>query len=196
MLIRGKTLDLLILSLLRDQSTPMTGYSIVKAIGKKFHHHITTTPSPGTVYPRLKKLEENGDIQRIKEKSYSITDQGNDLLQNSVKEIVDNAFGSWSIIYKSLLNNMSYPRRFKVLDRFGDFYGFNAETINQCCQFSEDLSTNDLKSSKSYLEKMKKEIEKKSKKLLDDLDKNLKKLDEMIEKKQATLVKPKIEWED
>ncbi len=60
MLIRGKTLDLLIISLLSQQSTPMTGYSIVKAIGKQFHP-LTTIPSPGTIYPRLKKMEINGD---------------------------------------------------------------------------------------------------------------------------------------
>ncbi|MHA1675216.1 MAG: PadR family transcriptional regulator [Promethearchaeota archaeon] len=194
MLIRGKTLDLLIISLLSQQSTPMTGYSIVKAIEKQFFP--LAGPSPGTIYPRLKKMELNGDIQSNSDKSYSITDQGNELLQNSVKEIVDNAFSSWSIIYKSLLNNMSYPRRFKVMDKFGDFYGFNAKTIKQCCKFSEDLSIEDLKTSKKYLEQVKKDIQEKSKKLLDDLDNNLAKLDELLEKKQKILKKPKIIWED
>jgi DNA-binding PadR family transcriptional regulator len=194
MLIRGKTLDLLILSLLSEQTTPMTGYSIVKAIEKQFFPH--ASPSPGTIYPRLKNMEINGDIQSNDDKSFSITDQGNGLLHNSVKGIVDNAFSSWSIIYKSLLHNMSYPRRFKVMDKFGDFYGINAKTLKDCCHFSEDLSTDDLQSSKTYMMQLKQDIQEKSKKLLEDLDKNLADLDDLIKKKQEKRTRPTITWEE
>ena len=50
-------LDILILSLLEEKE--MCGYEIIARIHKKFHILL----SPGTVYPLLYKLEENGLVE-------------------------------------------------------------------------------------------------------------------------------------
>lgn len=194
MLIRGKTLDLLILSMLLEQKEPLTGYSIAKVIEKQFSPF--ASPSPGTIYPRLKKLELNGDIKSSEDNGYSITNQGRALIESSVKGIVDNAFQSWSIIYKSFIENLSFPRKYQIMDKFGDFYQFNIKTLKSCCHASDDMSSEELHASQKSLEQMKQEIQTKSTATIAQIDQTLAQIQEILEKKQEARKKPTIIWED
>lgn len=66
-------LSFLVLFLLSKQ--PMCGSELAKEIGKRKGE----TPSPGTIYPALKSLKENGLIKEKKEGkeiTYSITPAG------------------------------------------------------------------------------------------------------------------------
>ncbi|MGF3057511.1 PadR family transcriptional regulator [Microbacterium sp. YY-01] len=68
-------LRLYLLSLLNEQ--PRHGYGIIQALAERTGG--TYTPSAGTVYPRLAKLEEEGLVTRTTEGRttvYSITDTG------------------------------------------------------------------------------------------------------------------------
>ena len=68
-------LRLYLLSLL--ESGPKHGYELITALSDRFGG--TYRPSPGTVYPRLARLEEEGLVRRVDEdrkSTYSLTDAG------------------------------------------------------------------------------------------------------------------------
>jgi DNA-binding PadR family transcriptional regulator len=59
------------------QDKPSHGYEIIQALAKRFHGFYI--PSPGTVYPRLGRLEAEGlvtGLEREGRKVYTITDEG------------------------------------------------------------------------------------------------------------------------
>jgi DNA-binding PadR family transcriptional regulator len=68
-------LRLYLLSLLADE--PMHGYELILALEERFGG--TSTPSAGTIYPRLAKLEEEGLVSKSadgRKTVYAITDAG------------------------------------------------------------------------------------------------------------------------
>jgi DNA-binding PadR family transcriptional regulator len=68
-------LRLYLLSLL--ESGPKHGYELITALSDRFGG--TYRPSPGTVYPRLARLEEEGLVRRVDEdrkSTYTLTDAG------------------------------------------------------------------------------------------------------------------------
>lgn len=68
-------LRLYLLSLL--ESGPKHGYELITALADRFGG--TYRPSPGTVYPRLARLEEEGLIRRVddgRKGTYALTDAG------------------------------------------------------------------------------------------------------------------------
>lgn len=80
-----------ILKLLRDK--PMHGYEVMKALEE--HTHGCYKPSPGTVYPTLQWLEDEGLVRSDEvdgKKVYSITDAGRAFLEehkSTVEDIFD-----------------------------------------------------------------------------------------------------------
>ncbi len=80
-----------ILRTIKDK--PMHGYEVMKALENKTRG--CYTPSPGTVYPTLQWLEDEGLVQsedRDGKRVYSITDAGREFLEenkSSVEEIFD-----------------------------------------------------------------------------------------------------------
>jgi len=79
-----------ILKLLRDN--PMHGYEVMKALEE--HTHGCYKPSPGTVYPTLQWLEDEGlvSVEEVDgKKVYSITEAGSDFLMEN-KTTVDEIF--------------------------------------------------------------------------------------------------------
>lgn len=72
-------------------SGPMSGYEMIKAIEGSFGGRVR--PSPGTIYPLLKFLEEEGYITseerrvgRKMKKVYRITEKGRELLDGYLKD--------------------------------------------------------------------------------------------------------------
>jgi DNA-binding PadR family transcriptional regulator len=79
-------LRLYLLSLL-DES-PKHGYELIQALGDRFGG--TYTPSAGTIYPRLSKLEEEGLVSKSadgRKTVYSITDAGRAELHDRESEL-------------------------------------------------------------------------------------------------------------
>jgi DNA-binding PadR family transcriptional regulator len=79
-----------ILKLLREQ--PMHGYEVMKALEE--HTHGCYKPSPGTVYPTLQWLEDEGlvSVEEVDAKKvYSITEAGEEFLKEN-KTTVDEIF--------------------------------------------------------------------------------------------------------
>jgi DNA-binding PadR family transcriptional regulator len=79
-----------ILKLLRDK--PMHGYEVMKALEE--HTHGCYKPSPGTVYPTLQWLEDEGLVKSEEvdgKKVYAITDAGRAFLEEH-RSTVDDIF--------------------------------------------------------------------------------------------------------
>ncbi|BCW84867.1 hypothetical protein NicSoilE8_25400 [Arthrobacter sp. NicSoilE8] len=81
-------LRLYLLALL--EPAPKHGYELIKALGERFGG--TYSPSAGTIYPRLAKLEEEGLVATESEgrrTTYSITDAGRAELDRRRQELAD-----------------------------------------------------------------------------------------------------------
>ncbi len=79
-----------ILRLLQDK--PMHGYEVMKALEEQTHG--CYSPSPGTVYPTLQWLDDEGLVEsenREGKKVYAITDAGREFLEEN-KTSVDDIF--------------------------------------------------------------------------------------------------------
>ncbi|HEX9582691.1 MAG TPA: PadR family transcriptional regulator [Gemmatimonadales bacterium] len=77
-----------ILKLLRDK--PMHGYEVMKALEE--HTHGCYKPSPGTVYPTLQWLEDEGLVQSAEvdgKKVYSVTEAGRKFLDEHKGTVED-----------------------------------------------------------------------------------------------------------
>lgn len=82
------SLRLYLLSLLDD--APKHGYELIQALEQRFGG--TYTPSAGTIYPRLAKLEEEGLVTKTTEGRktvYEITDAGRAELARRESELAD-----------------------------------------------------------------------------------------------------------
>ncbi|NQX12557.1 helix-turn-helix transcriptional regulator [Microbacteriaceae bacterium VKM Ac-2855] len=81
-------LRLYLLSLLEE--SPKHGYELIQALSERFGG--TYSPSAGTVYPRLAKLEEEGLVTKSvdgRKTVYSITDAGRAELASRASELGD-----------------------------------------------------------------------------------------------------------
>jgi len=79
-------LRLYLLSLLDEK--PMHGYGIIQALGERTGG--TYTPSAGTIYPRLAKLEDEGLVTKTQDGRtavYAITDAGRAEVRERAEEI-------------------------------------------------------------------------------------------------------------
>ena len=68
------------------QDKPSHGYEIIQALTRRFHGFYV--PSPGTVYPRLGRLQEIGYVTFIEQdgrKVYSITNEGRRFLRENAE---------------------------------------------------------------------------------------------------------------
>lgn len=82
------SLRLYLLSLL--ETRPMHGYELIQALSERFGG--TYSPSAGTIYPRLAKLEEEGLVTKATEGRktvYAITDAGREELRMRASELDD-----------------------------------------------------------------------------------------------------------
>lgn len=80
-------LRLYLLKLLED--SPRHGYELIRSMEDRFMGMYS--PSPGTIYPRLAALEEDGLVERIEadgRKVYRLTDAGREELAARIEEVV------------------------------------------------------------------------------------------------------------
>ena len=92
-------LDILIMRSVKTK--PMSGAEIALHIGRT----VGWKPSPGSVYPLLKKLEDNGFVFFIKQKKkklYSLTMKGAEYLEKLEKEEFISHFEQQFTMFKSL----------------------------------------------------------------------------------------------
>lgn len=81
-------LEIVILCILRD--SPMCGYDVIKSIFEKYSIFL----SQGTVYPLLYSLKDQGILQaefdrgNMRSKIYSISNEGEEIVKDRLKEFI------------------------------------------------------------------------------------------------------------
>lgn len=157
-----KTLDLVLLSILDENPEGMTGYALVREIKHRFNPKIKDYPkeneevivvslSPGTLYPRSRKLIDSGDITLEKEsKVFQITEQGKRRLTEKIPNLMK-------------YNLKFLPKLFRVLTRplsnqhshyIPDFKDYIDDSI-----FSHPVEDEDITITIKELKSLKKEMD-------------------------------------
>ena len=115
-----------ILRLIREK--PRHGYEIIKSLEESLHGWYT--PSPGTVYPTLQMLEDQGLVRGVEtdgRRVYHLTPEGEryldehkgvlddiaDRLRDAVHEVAGGAMGELHTAFASVAR-ATYPRVFKT----------------------------------------------------------------------------------
>ena len=114
-----------ILRLIREK--PRHGYEVIKALEERLHGWYT--PSPGTIYPTLQLLEDQGFVRGIESdgrRVYHITPEGEqyldehkgviddiaDRLRDTIREAAGGAMGDLHAAFARVVG-ATYPRVFK-----------------------------------------------------------------------------------
>lgn len=190
-----KTLDLVLLSILDENPDGMTGYALVREIKSRFNPKIKNYPkeneevivvslSPGTLYPRSRKLIDSGDITLEKEsKVFQITEQGKRRLTEKIPNLMK-------------YNLKFLPKLFRVLTRplsnqhshyIPDFKDYIDDSI-----FSHPVEDEDITGTIKELESLKKEMDETKNRTDVIINKIEERIAELIDQKN-TRVKIKIE---
>ena len=122
--------DMKYLILYELKNKPMHGYEIMNAIKNEFAN--IYSPSPGTIYPTLQMLEEQGLVKssnKDNRKIYSITSEGKKFLKENKKVIAG--------ILKSLKENKILPQIEKITN---DFKDITKETIKLAVESAKEGS--------------------------------------------------------
>ena len=103
-MIPKRALDLIILSILDQNEQGLTGYALVNKF--KVYFPISNI-SPGTLYPKLRKLNESGDISE-NSKIYTITDQGKQRLTENSPKIIHDSIDFLPKLFKTLIKPLPF----------------------------------------------------------------------------------------
>ena len=174
-MIPRKALDLIILSILDQNKDGLTGYALVK----KFKDYFPISNiSPGTLYPKLRKLNESGDISVSEDsKVYSITDKGKERLTKNSPDIIHDSIEFLPKLFKTLikplpfLKQLDFPEFWHISD-----YGILDDVLSSddFCSFSNiSQSIENLERMKKRLEKEKEDLTKRFKTQMDNIDKQI-----------------------
>ena len=116
-----------ILRLLQDK--PGHGYEIIQALAEHFEG--LYIPSAGTIYPRLRKLEQKGyvtSIERNGKKVYTITDEGQRFLteHRELEQEIKDHENDW----RNSVNTEDIRRIRRDLNRLGELLGWEARKMD------------------------------------------------------------------
>ncbi len=189
-----KALDLIILSILNDNPDGLSGYSLVMKIKAFFP---MATVSPGTIYPKLKKLSEAGDITE-QEKNHLITEQGKQRLLKSTPKIIDDTLSFMPKLYKILVGTLPFNTRMNYMSDIPSCFHFGAGQEYDDAIFSKESvcssnisnSLKQLTMMKTKLEESKIQIQEQTEKRLQHIEKRL----EEIRKKITQCNQEKDQW--
>jgi DNA-binding PadR family transcriptional regulator len=107
--------DLIILAIINEHTEGLTAYSLLKVLNDRFDD---AAPSPGTLYPLLKKLELSGSLTKEnvpKNPRYFISDAGRAVLAREYPKILEKSLSSLPIYLTTLINSLPDLIRWKFL---------------------------------------------------------------------------------
>ena len=189
-MIPRRALDLIILSILDQNQQGLTGYALVKKFKEFFP---ISNISPGTLYPKLKKLNESGDISE-NSKIYTITEKGKERLTKNSPDIIQDSIEFLPKLFKTLikplpfLKQLDFPEFWHISD-----YGILDDVLSsdEFCSFSNiSQSIENLERMKIRLEKEKEDLTKRYKKQMENIDKQI----ELIDTKTKECEDEKKNW--
>jgi len=182
---KGKSsgLDILVLSIIKNDDGSLTGYDIIQKLNKQFRGMGST--SAGTIYPLLNRLGKKDLIKsreviesKRQRKIYIITDKGIDELKRVLERNLEPSINSLGDFIKTIFK-ASMPSEETMVRMIGHFPfpGFNQDyEINEYDYSLDNIER--LKRIISHLEKGKQSLEKR----LNGLEIKIEKYKEVLEK--------------
>lgn len=182
---KGKSsgLDILVLSLIKNNDGGLTGYDIIQRLNKQFRGMGST--SAGTIYPLLNRLENKNLIKssdviesKRQKKIYFITDKGVDELKRVLESNLEPSINSLGDFIKTIFKAYmpSEETMVRIIGHF-PFPGFTQDYEIDEVDYSLG-NVERLKRIIAHLERGKQSLEKK----LNGLEKKIEKYKEVLEK--------------
>jgi DNA-binding PadR family transcriptional regulator len=199
-MIARKSLDTALLMIISEHSQGITGYAIIKELGERFSNAFPS--SPGTIYPRLRKLADNGLI-REDNKNYIITDKGYDMIAAESPNVLEKNLGDLPDILlgfmQSLPSTLQLDKIPEIFNKIG--CGFNLQEYAE--QFIKNVKKEPIDPAQKIdefqnLRKTIEDTEEQFKKQLDTFHAIKLQIDDEIarlRKEEKKRVRPTIEWE-
>jgi len=153
-----KLVDLMLLSIVMENSNGISAYSIVKELKERFDPF--WNPSPGTIYPILEKLTTAGFIEKVENKDppiYRITDTGKQRINETVPETLDSSMKFFPMLFQNLVQGLSIPARLDFTYRIPRTFGMCGMCVNplEDKSFQKSLESDNPKRLRTRLEEMK-----------------------------------------
>lgn len=176
-------LDILVLSLIKNNDGGLTGYDIIQRLNKQFRGMGST--SAGTIYPLLNRLENKNLIKssdviesKRQKKIYFITDKGVDELKQVLESNLEPSINSLGDFIKTIFKAYmpSEETMVRIIGHF-PFPGFTQDYEIDEVDYSLG-NVERLKRIIAHLERGKQSLEKK----LNGLEKKIEKYKEVLEK--------------
>ncbi|MHA1684105.1 MAG: PadR family transcriptional regulator [Promethearchaeota archaeon] len=126
-----KSLDLVILSIVRENATGISSYGILTEVKARFGSF--KTPSPGTIYPKLAKLEEAREISKTGD-LWTITRKGREKLEESVPDFLEKSMEMLPHLINTLANKLPFITQlgfYPEMMRFSDRCGSNCRVFDK-----------------------------------------------------------------
>jgi len=182
---KGKSsgLDILVLSLIKNNDGGLTGYDIIQRLNKQFRGMGST--SAGTIYPLLNRLENKNLIKssdviesKRQKKIYFITDKGVDELKQVLESNLEPSINSLGDFIKTIFKAYmpSEETMVRIIGHF-PFPGFTQDYEIDEVDYSLG-NVERLKRIIAHLDRGKQSLEKK----LNGLEKKIEKYKEVLEK--------------
>jgi DNA-binding PadR family transcriptional regulator len=130
-----KIIDLTVLTIINSSPDGLTAYSIVKELKDTFSSF--WDPSPGTVYPLLKRMVQTGDLMEINIESsstplYKISEQGKTKLNEKVIATFNKSIEFIPSIMQKMIPFIPLQKRIAMIY---DFPRFSMGFSNCMCDF-------------------------------------------------------------
>jgi len=185
-------LDVILLSLVKGEPIGLTAYALVKKLADLFKE--SASPSPGTIYPRLKKLVDSGDLTQPTENTFQITNKGAQFLAETIPRLFDDTQQFCSILSHSLLQPLPIPTRIQYLHRFGDSPIDFAEIETNWGIYDANHSIRDLETIKEHLLHLRDRIQSRTNHQLQKIETQIAILEKKLQDERIKFKTPKVIW--
>ncbi len=190
--------DLIILAILYEHPSGLSGYSLVKEFKLRFGSKRAL--SAGTMYPKLKNLKRDGFIDTDEgEKLFTITEKGRKELMEKIPGLLESSLDFIPKLYNVLMKTLPFGIRMDYISDFSRFFGCKGQSSQSLfdeSMFAEDVpvevgitgitgldnSIEKLESIKEKLKQTKIRIIESKNQELNLIDEKIKSIDEKIHK--------------
>jgi DNA-binding PadR family transcriptional regulator len=182
--------DLIILSIVNDHPEGISAYNILKEIKDRF---ADWNPSPGTVYPLLKRLTSTGDINEDTTQDpsiYRLSPKGKEYLQTKMPENLLNSLETFPNQIFTLFKSLPQMTQFKIVTKLPPFlFGNQGCQVNWGDFFSDsqyqkipsEKVQNKLREMKGQLDSYRNQIQTWAEDQIKQIEDQIKKIDEKIQ---------------
>ncbi len=194
---KSQTLDTLILSVIEQNNEGLTGYAVMKELGRLIHP--IPVPGTGTIYPRLDHLEKSAFIHK-RGNLYEITPQGKTQVEIMIEEIIKTNLKHTRVFFRSLMRQLPFDKRTQYVGKFPGNFNFFSSLSEEKGQHPEERqpifgqdsfrchrstkisrSLDDLMLAQYELDKAKKTIKKVAKREIIAINQQLKLIEQQIQ---------------